>query len=493
MLKFNLPEERSYPSWLPYTVLTAFIGINTFLFTKEIFWFLLFPVLLMLIWVILYHTDKAILFLAAVTPLSIKKDFTDYGLSINLPTEPLMMLLMGLFFLKLIINGKYDKEFLHHPISLAIGFNLIWVLITALTSTMFEVSIKFFIARLWFIVVGYCLTFSVFKKESTVRYYFWIFLFSLSLVIVYSLRRHYINDWWQPYADFAPRPYFAGHGDYAAAISMFIPIVCLFIFKRKVYKINRFFHLGTVFLLGLLIFGVIMSFTRAAWLGIFASAAFAFIIIFRIRFHTLAAIFGILLVFGLLFQEDILMKLKDNKKVSGSSFNQHVESISNISTDASNTERINRWMSAIRMFEARPVFGWGPGTYMFQYAPFQRSYEMTVISTNTGTMGNAHSEYFGPLSESGFGGILSILSIVATSVLVGLRLVYKGRTPFIRNTAAAIILGLITYYIHGTINDYLDTDKGAIPVFTFLAILTVLDLHYNKRDKEALLRSEASE
>ena len=31
-------------------------------------------------------------------------------------------------------------------------------------------------------------------------------------------------------------------------------------------------------------------------------------------------------------------------------------------------KRINRWKSALRMFQERPLLGHGPGTYMFLYA-----------------------------------------------------------------------------------------------------------------------------
>ena len=66
------------------------------------------------------------------------------------------------------------------------------------------------------------------------------------------------------------------------------------------------------------------------------------------------------------------------------------------------------------MFKERPVLGWGPGTYMFQYAQFQMARDKTIISTNFAEGGNAHSEYIGPLAEQGFMGFLAFLGIVAT-------------------------------------------------------------------------------
>jgi O-antigen ligase len=180
-----------------------------------------------------------------------------------------------------------------------------------------------------------------------------------------------------------------------------------------------------------------------------------------------------------------MQKLEKNRQDSSDELTEHIQSISNVATDASNLERLNRWSCAWRMFKERPVFGWGPGTYIFQYAPFQRSYEMTVISTNFGDLGNAHSEYLGPLAEQGVLGLVNILMIVMVSVYVGVRLYFKIRDPEDKRVVMAVLLGLITYFLHGLLNNFLDTDKASVPVWGFLAILTVIDVYYSS-DKKTL-------
>jgi putative inorganic carbon (HCO3(-)) transporter len=461
-----------------------FIGVSIVMIANEWYWFMLVPFMVILIWTIIYQPDKALLFIAFFTPLSIKINFSLFGVSMNLPTEPVLVILLGLFFLKLIIDGRYDRAALKHPLTMVIIFNLAWILITACASSMPFVSIKFFIARLWFVTSFYFLAGAAFMNFKNFKRYIWLFSTSLVAVILYSLTRHFENNWEQLYANYAPNPFFAGHGDYAAAISLFIPFIAIFIIKPKVYKITTVQRSFLIAFLTILIIGLIMSFTRAAWIGIAVALVSLFIFIFRPRRVTVALI--LFAGLGILYanKDDIYHKLRTNKKVSASNLKQHVESISNISTDVSNTERINRWHSAFRMFEVHPVFGWGPGTYMFQYAPFQVSSEMTIISTNTGNLGNSHSEYIGPLAEEGIIGSLSFISILIVSLTTGIRLIYRGTTSFVRNTAGATILALITYYVHGTINNYLDTDKAAIPFFACMAILLALDIHYDKLKKD---------
>jgi putative inorganic carbon (hco3(-)) transporter len=112
---------------------------------------------------------------------------------------------------------------------------------------------------------------------------------------------------------------------------------------------------------------------------------------------------------------------------SSADLEQHLRSSANISTDQSNLERINRWKCALRMFAEKPHLGWGPGTYQFQYAPFQKASERTAISTDFGDAGNAHSEYLGALSETGWPGALIFLSITLTAVITGIRCWYREK------------------------------------------------------------------
>ena len=187
-----------------------------------------------------------------------------------------------------------------------------------------------------------------------------------------------------------------------------------------------------------------------------------------------------LVVLFLTFQEKIFMKLEKNRQDSSNNLTEHVQSISNISSDASNLERVNRWSCAIRMFQDKPVFGFGPGTYMFKYAPYQFSYEKTIISTNNGDNGNAHSEYIGPLAEQGLFGMLSIVAIFITILYTGLKTYNRLNNKESRVYILVFLLGLITYFVHGVLNNFLDQDKAAVPFWAFVAAIVAIDLFHSE-------------
>ncbi|MRR22549.1 O-antigen ligase family protein [bacterium] len=163
---------------------------------------------------------------------------------------------------------------------------------------------------------------------------------------------------------------------------------------------------------------------------------------------------------------------------------QHLRSSSNISTDQSNLERINRWKCALRMFAEKPHEGWGPGTYQFKYAPFQKASEKTVISTDFGDAGNAHSEYLGALSESGWPGALTFIAITLGSVITGIKVWYRGRRNASGYLILAVLTGLVTYAVHGVMNSFLDSDKIAALWWGFIAIIVAADLEGKRRLKE---------
>jgi O-antigen ligase len=132
------------------------------------------------------------------------------------------------------------------------------------------------------------------------------------------------------------------------------------------------------------------------------------------------------------------------------------------------------------MFEDKPILGWGPGTYMFNYAGYQLTNERTIISTNSADGGNAHSEYLGPMAESGILGLITFLILISVVSYTAVHTYMRTNDKRIKTLVMSALLGLITYFIHGTMNNFLDTDKLSVPFWGFTAIIVALDIHTKK-------------
>jgi flagellin-like protein len=143
------------------------------------------------------------------------------------------------------------------------------------------------------------------------------------------------------------------------------------------------------------------------------------------------------------------------------------------------------------MFQEKPLLGWGPGTYMFQYAPFQKFSERTIISTNFGEGGNAHSEYIGPLAEQGIFGSVLFIAIAITAVFYASRIIIRSQNRQTRIIAKGILLGLVTYLVHGFLNNFLDTEKASVPFWGFVAIIVALDIYQSQSEPQGRIEGES--
>ena len=434
------------------------------------------PILIPLVAIAIYNPRHLFLLIAFFTPLSISLENISGlgGIGFHLPTEPMMFGLLLLLAIKGIGKTNWDKNILFHPISVAIYFNLIWILVTSITSTMPMVSYKFLLGRIWFVAVCFFMAAHLFKQKDFFQKFVKAYLLGLALVIVITVIRHAQRGFDEQVGHYIMGPFFKDHTSYGAIIALFLPISGALFYYSKLFQSKK----NTWFIVfGILTAGLILSYTRAAWISVILALGVYVVILLKIKFRTLIILTSVTTALFFSFQNEIIRSLERNDQDSSSNFSEHIQSISNITTDASNLERLNRWSCAIRMFEDKPVFGFGPGTYMFQYAPYQKKSEKTWISTNLSTLGNAHSEYLGPLSESGVLGALSFLFIAISILYTGIKILPRFPKGKERTILLCCILGLVTYLGHGFLNNFLDTDKANIPFWGFAAIIMIMDIN----------------
>ncbi|HZK07049.1 MAG TPA: O-antigen ligase family protein [Bacteroidales bacterium] len=472
--------EKVKTYWV-YGISLLFIVLNAVLIVHEFYWALLVPLVAVLLLMYIFSLDKLLLFIVFATPLAINIESIEANLGISLPTEPLMFGVLIFFIVKIFGGFPYDRRVMRHPLTLAILLNLAWILITTFTSELPVVSIKFLMARLWFVIPFYFVAVILFRKFSNTKRFIWLYVIGLMIVIGYTLVRHAQFGFTEVSGHWVMTPFYNDHTAYGAAIAMFIPFIFGFIFDKS-YSFSVRATTLIVFLV--LMAAIILSYSRAAWVSVIVALIVYFIVLLKIKFKWLLTTFVILLVAFFSFQHQILEVLERNEQDSSTDFVEHVQSIYNISSDASNLERINRWQAGLRMFRERPFLGWGPGTYQFLYAPFQRSKEKTIISTNAGDLGNAHSEYIGPMAEQGLPGLLTLLLVLGIGIYTGLKVYHRATNPEVRLMALLSVLALIAYFVHGFLNNFLDTDKASVPVWGFFAIILALDLYHTdeKRD-----------
>lgn len=472
-----------------YLLSGMFILLNSILIVKEQYWGIVLPVLIIVAMMYVFWLDKLLLFIVFLAPLAVNIADKEMGIGVSIPTEPLLVGILLIFFLKTIFNSNYDRRILNHPVSWGIYLSLFWILITSITSELPLVSFKFFLARLWFVIPFYFLGVALFKNVKNITHFNWLYVISLIVVIGYTTYNHSLYGFAEKQGHWVMKPFYNDHTAYGGILAFFLPVFVGYMLNSARSKTYRLFAGLVSFILLVALF---LSFSRAAWVSVAAVIVIAVLIVYRIKFRWILTTMAILISVFYTFQHQIIYVLEKNKQDSSENFVEHIQSIYNISSDASNLERINRWQSAFRMFDERPVFGWGPGTYQFVYAPFQRSQERTIISTNAGDLGNAHSEYIGPLAEQGFPGLIIQLVLISVIVYTGARVYRQARDKEIKLLTLVAILSLCTYFVHGLLNNFLDTDKASIPYWGFFAMIVAMDIYHKNKSVSGIANNENS-
>ncbi|PZE16036.1 hypothetical protein DNU06_14635 [Putridiphycobacter roseus] len=439
------------------------------------------PFALVIVYVAFFHFDKLFYFIVFFTPLSVNvEEFVASNVGLFLPTEPILFGMLLLIVLNQVKHNNFSPAILKHPISILILLQLCWILITAFNSELPLVSFKFLLTKLWFFIPIYFYGIIFFSEnEKRIYYFLWLFITAMAMVSIYTLFNHALNNFSESSGHWVMFPFFKDHTSYGAILALVYPILFgLYYINRK----NGYTKAVLLALIPLFTIAIIMSYTRAAWLTIVGAFVVFLLIRFRVRFKYLAIIGLVGIAYIAVNFVEIQHSLERNDAEHATeNLDERIESVANITSDASNLERINRWTSAILLWQERPFMGWGPGTFAMVYAPFQLSRNLTIISTSSGNRGNAHSEYLGPLAEQGLIGMLLMLILVGFIIYTGIHLYNQLPPSNLRIILLVSILGLITYFAHGFLNNYLDTDKATVPVWGLTAFIVMLDLKSRKK------------
>ena len=448
----------------------------------EYYFYLLIPVILFVVVLLFINIKIAPFLIAFITPLSVT--YTIKELAISLPSEPLLIFIMLLFVWEVFFTNRYDKKVLKHPISIAIYISLAWTFITSVFSVDYLVSFKYLLSQFWFIIPCYFVVIPLFRKFKNLKNFFLCYVIPLSVIAIVCIGLLSTENFALSYAHYVMQPFYNDHTAYGAVLALFVPLSFVFVVGNEKLTPNIYWRIFSTIVFIVLVLGLILSYSRAAWASVLAAIGVFVVVKMKIKLKTILIGIGVVGAFVLIFWSSILGMLQQNNQDSSGNMVEHMTSITNISTDDSNVERLNRWACALAMFEERPIVGWGPGTYKFIYSGYQKSYNLTQISTNAGILGSTHSEYLKPLSEQGFFGTIAVLILYLTTVCIGLKVYHKAEDKAVADLALFLVLSLVTYYVHGVFNNFLETEKLAVPFWGLTAMIVALDIYYPKKTEE---------
>ena len=79
-----------------------------------------------------------------------------------------------------------------------------------------------------------------------------------------------------------------------------------------------------------------------------------------------------------------------------------------------------------------------------------------------------------------------VVAIVITFLICGIRTYIYADDKTLKTLSLCMTLALITYFTHGFLNNFLDTDKLSVIVWAAMAVLTVCDLKLQNENPKLL-------
>lgn len=409
-------------------------------------------------------------FLLALIPLSIEFDVTS-SLATDLPTEPLMVSLLGIVCLLVAKNIKNIRlDYLKNSIGLFLLLHLVWIGISAIFSTVPIFSLKFILAKGWYIAAFFIMTLIIVRSEADVKKIFWTIYISLTFTIVVALVRHALTGFAFDAINPVLRPFYRNHVNYAAIVSVFFPFVLM---ARKWYpKYSVQYNLLVLSAL-IYIVAVYFSYTRACYIALAVMLPAYFI--FRFNWTKIAVIASLIaLVFVgryIVHENHYLFYTPTTNTVSQHEFGDLVDATFK-AEDVSSMERIYRWVAAVHMINERPMVGFGPNSFVENYKNYTVFVFETWISENEERSG-VHNYFLMTAVEQGLIGLIVFVALLIAFFVKGSTW-YQRVNQEQRTILMAVLLSMLALTVNLLFSDMIEVDKTGSFFFINLALLLII-------------------
>jgi len=412
----------------------------------------IFPVIALGLFLLVYH-PKAIYFaLFSVIPLSSELELGG-GLSTDIPGEPLLWAstLLTLFY---VLTHKIPTK-LFYPIGFIIVLQVLWLVVTSLFAEDLTLSLKYSLAKVWYILPFFVLPFYLIKTRKDLHKLFDLYLIGLLVASLYFFISHA-----QVGFDFLAKteigkPIWRNHVNYACCLVISLPIA---IYRRQTVVSHKAWRY-TVLSIALLMF-MYFSYARVVYLCLAAGVTYG--IILRFKMTNLAIVLSLVAISWFTFtqvqQSNYVRFAPDySSTIMQESFDKKIAATLQ-GKDISTMERLHRWVAGLHMVEHNPIVGVGPSNFYTSYKKYTIHSFETYVSDNPERSG-IHNYYLMIAVEQGIPGLLLFLALIITC-LINIEKCYHNTSD--RTLRRLVLLAgtcLIMIICLNSINDMLEVIK----------------------------------
>lgn len=414
--------------------------------------------------------------LIASIPFSTEFQFSD-TLGTDLPDEMLMLLMSVLALFYATQNGKHLFQIFFHPLLLCLLSLLCWSLIATLFSAYPLMSVKYLLAKGWYMgafVVGALL---VWKNKEDLKETGIVLAVSMLVVTLIIFSRHAFESFSFASVSDVVHPFFRNHVNYSSLLVCTLPVWFACWKLSSSINIRRWIFCALIISLVALFF----TYARGAWLALLVGIIVYRLIKKRIVIRVLlTSIVLMTITLAWLIHNDKYLDFAPDQRTTifHEDLREHLVATYEL-TDMSAAERFYRWIAGVRMTADRPIAGFGPGTFYETYKPYTVPAYRTWVSDNP-ERSTVHNYFLLTAAEQGMPALLLLLTLIFVMMYYAQHLFHRAKDIFYKT--AAIITGVIfsMILVLNFLSDLVETDKIGSLFFLCIAALVALDIQIRK-------------
>jgi O-antigen ligase len=394
------------------------------------------------------------------------------GFSIDIPDELLMLLASGVVLILWICGRKENTQKIH-PLLFIIILQFIWTSIAVVTSTDLFVSLKFLLAKTWYLLAFIAFPIFMLKNELLLKRASVLLLISMLLSMLVALVRQLGYNWSFEKVNDALQPFFHNHIDYSALLVFMVPL------QIAITQLNKSTWLKTIIicLLIITIAALYLSYSRGSWIALIAGVFAYWLLQKRVLLFSflLFISFSVASVFWLRNNDRFLNYSNDYKTtIFHTNFKEHLIATYKLK-DLSNAERIYRWVAGVRMVPDNWKTGTGPTTFYEQYKGYTVPAFKTYVSDNR-EHSTIHNYFLLVLTEQGITGLLLFVSLLAFIFWYVQKIYHRASQKFWKVVTATVASIMVMQCVVNFLSDMIETDKVGSVFYLSIAVLVIADI-----------------
>jgi O-antigen ligase len=379
-------------------------------------------------------------------------------LGLDAPLEPFLILLSCIAVLQWMHfpSSNVYKPVLESNLITVLLLHILWLGINCFFSSYPLLSIKFLLAKIWYIIPCVVLLPMVLTSPRKIRVLALCIAVPTLLLCVQVLIRHALLGFsFQGIKD-VMNPFFRNHVNYSGLLACMVPI---WFTLHQLAKQKKYQRLLLAALL-ITILALLLAYSRGAILALVMGATAWWCLKKKrlVLVFGLAALAGFMaLVYFYSTKKYLLIAPQYESTIYQNTWNKHLQATV-AWKDISNAERIHRWIAGMNMFADKPVTGYGTNSFNLLYKKYTEPAFKTYVSNNT-EQSTVHNNFLLVAIEQGIFGCLiwlGVLMLLLSNIQHNYNRSASLQEKYTALTLAAIVLTIVTL---NCFNDLIETDK----------------------------------